>query len=526
MWRDQRVALMRGLLLSLLVLLAGIGLLGLSGWFITAAGIAGLAGAGVVFDTFRPGAGVRFLALGRTAARYGERLLTHDATLRVLAGWRVRLLAALTLASHPVQARLRGGTALNRLTADVDALDGLAIRLVFPLLAGLGSLLIAAALLWWLVLPAVALWLSGVMLTGVALAVLVTAPATARQADLAETARQSLRAAMVEHLRARLLLAVEGRLPQARQTVLDHDRTARAAALRLAGTEIALDGAMQALTAVASAGTLLIAGQAVLDGRLGAAQAALGFFASLALIELVVPLSRAMAEYGRMRGAAGRLDALMQPQTVPPIPPVKAAPLDGLALTGLVVGREGLAILPALDLQIPPGQTVALVGRSGRGKTTLLDTIAALQPPISGEIAMAAGAADEDALRQVLGYLQQRTALLSGSIAAQLQLAAPDATPDLMAQMLQVVHLPEPLDRQLGEAGQGLSGGETRRLALARVLIRRPAVLLLDEPTEGLDAATARAVLQGIRAWLPDAAILIASHRQAEREAADRIVTL
>ena len=113
--RDQKTALMRGAVLSLVVLIAGIALLGLSGWFITAAAAAGLAGAGLVFDVFRPSAMVRFLALGRTAARYGERLLTHDATLKALTSIRIRLLEATVSAPHDALVRLRGPQAMQQL---------------------------------------------------------------------------------------------------------------------------------------------------------------------------------------------------------------------------------------------------------------------------------------------------------------------------------------------------------------------------------------------------------------------------
>lgn len=526
MWRDQRAALLRGLALASMVLLAGIALLGLSGWFITAAGIAGLAGAGTMFDIFRPSAGVRFLALTRTASRYGERMLTHDATLRVLAGWRVRLLAGLAAAAWPVQARLRGGQALNRLTADVDALDGLAIRLLFPLLAGTGALLLGCAGLWWLTLPQAALWVLAAGLGGVALISALAGRAAAQQADLAETGRQALRANVVDHLRGRSVLAVEGRLPTARAAVLDHDRKARQAALRLAGIEIGIETALQALQAVMAAGGLLIGGLAVLDGRIGAAQAALIFFVCLAMAEVMAPLSRAIAEYGRMRGAARRLMPLIDAPSGPPPRAAPPAPDGGLVLQGLQVGRGDHPLFAPLTLRIAPGEMVALTGRSGAGKTTLLDTIAGLLPPMAGSVCLADGTPDESALRQTLGYLPQRPALTSGSLAQTLALAAPDADPARMQAVLEAVALPLPLERRLGEGGQGLSGGEMRRLALARTLIRRPAILLLDEPTEGLDADTARAVLSGLRAYLPGSAILIASHRPAERAAADRVVAL
>ena len=138
-----------GALLTVAVLLMGVALLGVSGWFITAAGIAGLAGSGVLFDVFRPSAGVRFLAIGRTAARYGERLVTHEATLRALAALRVDLLAGLM--TRPLRGieRLRAGSALNRMVADVDALDGVLLRLALPLGAGVLTQLAALWVLVW-----------------------------------------------------------------------------------------------------------------------------------------------------------------------------------------------------------------------------------------------------------------------------------------------------------------------------------------------------------------------------------------
>ena len=150
--------LLRGTLLAVAVLAAGVALLGLSGWFITAAGLAGLAGAGLVFDVFRPSAGVRFLALGRTAARYGERMLTHDATLKSLARLRVSLLEALSQSPFSHLANLRAGEQLNRILRDVDTLDGLVLRLIIPFAAATLALIGALVALWFLVDLRLALW--------------------------------------------------------------------------------------------------------------------------------------------------------------------------------------------------------------------------------------------------------------------------------------------------------------------------------------------------------------------------------
>ena len=147
---EQRMAFARGLALSFLVLAMGAALLGLSGWFVTAAAVAGVTGLGLGFDFFQPSAGVRGLALGRAVARYGERLLTHDATLRALADLRLALMDGVSRRPHEDQAKLRSAEALNRMTSDVDALDGLLLRLALPFLAGGMVQLAALLMLWWL----------------------------------------------------------------------------------------------------------------------------------------------------------------------------------------------------------------------------------------------------------------------------------------------------------------------------------------------------------------------------------------
>ncbi|MAN55580.1 MAG: amino acid ABC transporter ATP-binding/permease protein [Paracoccus sp. (in: a-proteobacteria)] len=515
-WRDQRRAILRGFALSAAVALSGIMLLALSGWFILAAGMAGLAGLGTVFDVFRPSAGIRFLAIARTGSRYGERLATHDATLKVLAGLRVRLLDGLSRADFTLQSRLRGGQALNRLTADVDALDGLAIRLVFPLLALLIAALAVLTGLWLLVAPSVALWVAGATFSG-AVAVLAWAGKAAfGPSSEAEARRQALRSATVDHLRGRDWLAVAGRLTAARETVLSQDRRARAAALAQARIEHRATAALQAAGAMTLAGTLWLAGRLAMQAQITAPQAALAVFAALAMGELALALQRGIAELGRMRGAAARIAPLLEPRSAPAAPDVSGP--AGLALTCLAVAAApGLPpVVTGLDLSVAPGETVALKGVSGRGKTSLLNAVAGLVPPVQGEIRRGG----------TIGYLTQRPALVAGSLRDTLRMAAPAASETDLRAVLDCCRLDLPLDHVLGEGGAGLSGGQARRLALARVLIQRPGILLLDEPTEGLDARTAARVLHGIRDWLPDAAILIAAHRLAEIRFAGRTLDL
>lgn len=536
--RDQRPALLRGAALSLTVLLAGVALLGLSGWFITAAAAAGLTATGAMFDVFRPSAMVRFLALGRTAARYGERVLTHDATLRALAGIRVRLLAALVHAPHEKLAELRGAQTLNRVMADVDALDGVSLRLVLPITAGIAALALSGIFLWLLVHPLVALWVTGGIAAGAAAVLLWAARRAQAPSRRAEMAAQAFRSRLIDMIRGRADLAVYGRLTHQHDAILEADRRRDSDRATLDQIERRAGLALSVLGTMIAAGALAIGMMLSQEGRIAAPMAAVGFFVSLALMEAVAPLRRAMADLGRMMLAARRVRANLSL----PIPPAGQtlsglAGAEGLVLKNISFQRPGSQspILSSVSLSLSHGETLAVTGASGSGKSTLLLLAAGLLTPQQGCVLLQGQPlADwaEPAMRARLVLVPQRTSLMAGSIRSALQLAAPDAPDTALWKVLAAVCLTEVvmekggLDAMLGPGGNGLSGGEARRIALARALLRHPEVLLLDEPTEGLDDAKARAVLEGIRNFLPEAAILMASHRSAETDWAMRRLTL
>lgn len=533
--RTQPAALLRGGALSLAVLVMGVALLGLSGWFITAAAAAGLAGMGAVFDVFRPSAMVRFLALGRAAARYGERVLTHDATLRTLEMLRVRLLGGLVAAPYQRMVRLRGAQAVNRLTADIDALDGVALRLILPLAAGLLALLLSFAAIWVLVGLPVALWIGAGYLLGAALIFWRSARKTVGLSRRAEAASQAFRSRLIDLIRARRELAVQGQLVAQVDAVLEADDRRLVSQREQDRAERLTGAAFHMLTTLVAGGTLWLGVVSVQAERLEPAFAALGVFAALALAETLAPLRRAASDLGRMAEAARRVsrDLAAAPSAGQALVPEGAA----LQIQDLSLHRplSQASILAAFDLHVTPGETVALTGPSGSGKSTLLLAVAGLHPVAAGRISLGGVSVadwDENALRNALALLPQRSVLMAGSVAQALRLAAPDSDEATLWQMLEAVRLADMLrardglDTMIGPRGEGLSGGEARRLVLARILLRRPKVLLLDEPTEGLDDATARQVLAGLRRILPEAAILIAAHRHVETEFADRVVRL
>lgn len=534
MWRDQRSALMRGAALMAVVLAMGAALLGLSGWFITAAAAAGLAGAGATFDVFRPSAMVRFLALGRAAARYGERVLTHDATLRALESLRLRVLGAHLTASHDRMLRVRGAQALNRLTADIDALDGLPLRLALPLLSGIAVLILSLAVLWALAGPVLAIWIVGGYGLG---ALWIARSAIRRMVPLsrrAEMAAQAFRARLIDMIRARTDLAVYGQLETQWQAVQVAEDRRFALRSSLNRAERGVGIAQSLLSTLVAAVALALALSAAQAGTLAPALGAMAFFAALALAEVLAPLRRALSDFGRMADAARRVGRDLSSVTLP----MGTAPKGAVELVvqDLALTRPGgqIPIIAGLSFALHPGQTVALTGPSGSGKSTLLLALAKLHQVAAGHIHLGGvpvGEWSDPALRSVLTLLPQRSALMAGTVAEALALSGPADEAELW-EALRAVRLDIVIDEKdglftrLGPRGAGLSGGEARRLALARVLLRRPQVLLLDEPTEGLDDPTARAVLDGIRDFLPQAAILIAAHRPAEIDFADRIIRL
>tara|TARA_R110001583_G_scaffold195404_1_gene372877 strand:- start:119278 stop:120924 length:1647 start_codon:yes stop_codon:yes gene_type:complete len=535
--RDQRSAMLRGAALSIVVLLMGAALLGLSGWFITAAAAAGLAGAGAVFDVFRPSAMVRFLALGRAAARYGERMLTHDATLRALESLRSRVLATYLNAPYPRMIRVRGAQALNRLTADIDALDGVPLRLVLPVLAGISTLALAFIALWWVVAPAVALWVAGGYLFGAALIFVWMARVSVPLSRRAEVTAQAFRTRLIDLIRARRDLAVYGRLVAQTKAVQAAEQRRLGLRRQLDDAERRAGGALAVLATIIAAGTLGIGMMLVQSGQIGPAFAALGFFAALALAETLAPLRRAVSDLGRMADAARRIGRdLVQPVPVGCDVPMASANEFEVRVMDVTLHRSGTSasVVTAFSLAVQPGKTVAVTGASGTGKSTLLLAIAGLHPVVAGQISIGGRAvADwpEADLRQCLTLLPQRSTVMAGTVADALLIAGP-ADEQRLWQVLAAVQLDKiiaekgGLSALIGSRGEGLSGGEARRLALARALLRNPKVLLLDEPTEGLDDATATAVLQGIRQILPDVTLLIAAHRQIEKSFADQVLEL
>jgi ATP-binding cassette subfamily C protein CydC len=506
--------LVAGIVLVAAATAAGLGLLAVAGDLIAGAA---LAGAGlIVFDTFRPSALVRLFAVVRTAARYAERLATHDATLRFVEAMRVDAFLGL---AREFRGTERPAVLFNRLTGDLDALDGILVRLAIPVAAGL-LVLVGTAVALWAIAPAVAVATVAPVAVGGILAPLFVARPAARHMRVKLAALDAARGRIAELDRGRASLAASGalaaRTAEATATV---DRAA-AADRRLATLDAALRLAVGLGSTAAIVGAALAGLAAVAAGSLDPQGFAMVVLVAFALPEAVAPLRTVAVDQGRWTVAARRVAPILEAaDRAGPVTPAGRVGAPAIALAGIRVGSGARVRLDAVDLAVPAGAVVALVGPSGSGKSTLLTVIEGRIVPDAGRVTI-----DPPAPR--VAALGQRTELFRGTVAENLRLARRDATDGRLAAVLAAARLDGVLgadgaDRRLGDEGSGLSGGERRRLALARTMLTDPDLVLLDEPTEGLDAATAAAVFDEILAWARGRTLVLATHRPEEAARAD-----
>lgn len=500
----------RGIVLTLalmtLTALAGTALLGLAGHFLTAASLAGIGALG--FNLFGPSAGIRGLTFIRILSRYFEKLVGHDVTLRIGVDLRSAFFhRALPLA--PLQlGQLRTGELLGQLVGDIERVEGGLVRALGPLVA-IAALMLVACTVMACVLPLA----GGVLLLACVLLAFGLPWWAARGAQAQETARAQARAA----LRADVLDGFDGATDLAALHATEAwiariaDRSARFEQLeRQRKRVLALGtlghGVVSATTLVVILGLLL---QATMHAALSAPAAAGLFFMTVALLEASAGAALAWREHHAARIAAQRLEA-----TVAPLPAVRdAETTEALPASGTVEldhvhfqwPGSARAVLQGVSLRIAPGTRVAIGGDSGAGKSSLLALLLRLNDPTAGAVRYAGHdlrhVAQADWHRQI-AWLPQEAPVFAGSVRDNLLLGAAPIDDARLWQVLAQVRLdalvqdlPGQLDAWIGEHGRTLSAGQARRLALARALLRDAPLLLLDEPTEGLDVDTAQALL-------------------------------
>lgn len=536
LYKRHKWMLLLGVILAIITLLASIGLLTLSGWFLSASAVVGVAGL-YSFNYMLPAAGVRGAAITRTAGRYFERLVSHEATFRVLEHLRVATFSKLLPLSPAGLARFRQGELLNRVVADVDTLDHLYLRVISPLV---GALVVIIVVMVGLSVLDVSLAL---MLGGIMLATLLTLPPLFYRAG--KPTGENLTALRGQY-RQQLTSWLQG---QAELTIFGASQRYRE---QLENTELNWHDAQRRqsdLSAVSQALMLLISGVAVIvmlwfaSGDVGGntqpgALIALFVFCALAAFEALAPVTGAFQHLGQVIASATRITQITDcppdvtfPQSSMPISEHVAVQFKDLAFS--YPGQPQRA-LENIALSIAAGEHVAILGRTGCGKSTLLQLLTRAWDPQQGEIRLNDRPLSEIAeatLRSLISMVPQRVHLFSATLRDNLLLAAPQASDEMLSAMLTRVGLEKLLDdgglnAWLGEGGRQLSGGELRRLAIARALLHDAPLVLLDEPTEGLDAETESQVLELLREVMKDKTLLMVTHRLRGLAFFDRIIVM
>jgi len=531
------------LLLTVLLLwttmLAGTALLGLSGGFLTAAALAGAAGLGSGFNFFSPSAGIRGLTMARIVSRYFEKLVGHDVTLRIARDARVWFFRrALPLAPARLGST-RTGELLARLLGDIAEVDGLFVRALGPLcaLAALSLVAIGSA---WLILPqAAALLAAMAVLVGVGVPWLGVRGRAGEERDRAAH-RTQLRNLSFEGIEGAADLAAldaldhwQGRVEVAARQLRARDRRRRWRLL--AGTTlhgVVTGGGLLAMLALALSSHE--------QGRVDAPVAAGLVFLTVAMIELWAGLGLAWQALQSGQVSVSRLQAIVdqppmvsEPASPRPLPTAAAAVCwEGVSFAWKDGGRS---VLDGVDLLLQPGRRIAIRGDSGSGKTTLSSLLLRLHDPSSGRITH--GGTDirhyaQDDWHRQLAWLPQHAPVFAGSVSDNLRLGDPHAGDARLWAVLERVRLGDwaravgGLQGWVGENGATLSAGQARRLALARALLREAPILVLDEPTEGLDVDAAHALLADLPALLEGRSLLVITHDPLPAGVVDQVYRL
>ncbi|MET3998894.1 thiol reductant ABC exporter subunit CydC [Marinobacterium sp. MBR-109] len=528
-----------GTLLGLVTLLASIGLMTLSGWFISAAALAGMSAVTAQqFNYFTPGAGVRGFAIARTAGRYFERVTTHEATFRLLADLRSWFYRCLEPLGPARLQQFRSADLLNRLIADVNALDNLYLRVLAPSVI---ALLVSVLVLGFLALysPTIALLAAvGLLLAGVITPLL--AHLSARhigERQVMATAR--LRQQLIALVQGLADLHIYGGVQRAIDAATAEEARLQRTQLRMSLLTGLMTALMVFIGGTTGLLTLAMGVEQVYDGRLEPAQLAMVLFCVLALFEVVAPLPLAYQYLGKTRRAAARLQEVAEAEPLinyPPTDEVQVLTPGSFSFDQVCFhyDRSAEPVLDHFSLQVSAGEKILLLGHTGSGKSTLVSLLARFHDPQQGQVLLGGHAVahySESTLREQMSVLSQPVQLFAGTVADNLALANAAADETAMASVLAVVRLDmelgdEPLSYSIGESGSRLSGGQRKRLALARALLRDAPILLLDEPTEGLDAATEAAVVENVLRLYPERTLVMISHHLQTAALFDRVVIL
>jgi len=528
--------LLLGTLLSLITLLANVGLLALSGWFITSMAVAGVMG--TTINYFTPAAIIRGLAMVRTAGRYGERVITHEATFRLIADLRTWFYRHIEPLAPAALSRYRSGELLNHLQKDIDRLDAVYLRIAMPIIVAAVCVLIFTLFVASYDLRLAMLNLGFLLAAGLVLPLWIERKSRA-------SGREQVR--LTVGLRVECVDTVQG---MAELVACDADAR-QAARFHRANESLlqqqdryqkyqSLAEASQGLITQLAVWCVLLIGIPLVQGaQLSPPNLAMLALFTLASFEAIMPLPAALGLLGETGEAARRIFEVVDTPSVvqepehPRLPPERGnIRFEGVSLS---YGNENKA-LDSITFDLPAGSHTLLRGPSGSGKTSIVNLLLRFWDPGAGRIqfdGLDLRDFDSEHWRSRVTLISQNTQLVAGTVRDNLCLAAPNASDSELLSACRQAHilefiesLPQGIDTWLGETGTKVSGGQARRIAIARALLKTSPLLILDEPTEGLDRHTERQVLQSLEPLMQGRTVLLITHRDLPVEGIDQTLTL
>ncbi|MEW2075059.1 thiol reductant ABC exporter subunit CydD [Streptomyces sp. NPDC013433] len=531
--RRGRITL--ALLLGTLALGSAVGLMATSGWLISRA-----SQQPPVLYLMMAVTATRAFGIGRAVFRYAERLVSHDAVLRMLADTRVAVYRRLERLAPAGLRGVRRGDLLSRLVSDVDALQDYWLRWLLPAGAAVAVSALSVGFTAWLLPEAGAVLAAGLLAAGAGVPLLTGAVARRAERRLAP-ARGVLATRVTDLLTGTAELTVAGALPARTAEARRADGTLTRIASRAATATALGDGLTALISGLTVAAAALVGAQAVATGRLDGVALAVVVLTPLAAFEAVLGMPLAVQYRQRVRRSAERVYEVLDapaPVREPEAPRQAPASPFPLVVKGLAARHPGQDrdALAGVDLTLERGRRIAVVGPSGSGKTTLAQVLLRFLDPGAGSYTLAgvdAYALDGDDVRRLVGLCAQDAHLFNSSVRENLLLARKDATEDELRDALRRARLlewadglPDGLDTFVGEHGARLSGGQRQRLALARALLADFPVLVLDEPAEHLDLPAADALTADLLAATEGRTTLLITHRLAGLEEVDEVVVL
>jgi ATP-binding cassette subfamily C protein CydC len=515
-----------GIVLGVLVIFANTLLMAVSGWFIASMAVSGSNGA--AFNYFFPSASIRFLAIARTVGRYAERLVTHEATFRILSELRVWLFKRFEPLAPACLERYAGGDVTGRLRGDVDALETLYLKIIAPLAVGTLSILAALVFLLWFSPPSAGVMLLFLLLAGVLLPLLVrrfSEEPGRRSALLAAELRNKVTEGLQGVEELILLGAVERQAAVvdglSAEVIVEQERLGRINGLSLGG---------MALFAGSGVAVVLLTGSMeVASHQIPPPNLVMLLLFSTAIFEAAGLLPSALHLLPAAQESVSRIFELADaPIPVPDNPVSYDLPADGALCFSNVSASylPGKPVLHNISLTVPVGGSVVLTGSSGIGKSLLVEILLRFRD-YEGSVTVG-GIEIRDLPKEtviaMIAAVPQRPHLFNGTIRENILLGNVSADEEQLQLALKnscldhwVAALPLGVETMVGVNGSAVSGGEARRIALARALLKNSPILLLDEPTEGLDCATESEIVARLNTWIrdTDATVLVVSHRPA-----------